>query len=54
MASDFNSFSNAGTMQSTYMGWPLYTFTGDTVPGQANGDMVNQFFALKIPFTAPK
>jgi predicted lipoprotein with Yx(FWY)xxD motif len=54
MASDFNSFSNAGTMQSTYMGWPLYTFSGDTAPGQATGDMVNQFFAVKIPFTPPK
>ncbi len=54
MASDFNSFSNAGTMQSTYMGWPLYTFTGDTAPGQASGDMLNSFFAVKIPFTPPK
>ena len=55
MASDFNSFSNGGAMQSTYMGWPLYTFSGDTASGQATGDMMGGvWFAVKIPFTAPQ
>jgi predicted lipoprotein with Yx(FWY)xxD motif len=27
----------SGGMQLTYMGWPLYTYSGDSAPGQANG-----------------
>jgi predicted lipoprotein with Yx(FWY)xxD motif len=54
-ASDIRSFSNAGTMQSTYMGWPLYTYTGDSAAGTANGNGTGGvWFAVKIPFTAPK
>jgi predicted lipoprotein with Yx(FWY)xxD motif len=26
-----------GSKQLTYMGWPLYTYSGDSAPGQANG-----------------
>jgi predicted lipoprotein with Yx(FWY)xxD motif len=26
-----------GTMQATYNGWPLYTYTGDTAPGTTSG-----------------
>ena len=52
-ASDFRTFSNGGVTQSTYQGWPLYTFTSDTAVGQASGDGVNGFHAVTIPFTAP-
>jgi predicted lipoprotein with Yx(FWY)xxD motif len=27
----------SGGKQLTYMGWPLYTYSNDTAPGQANG-----------------
>ena len=27
-----------GTMQATYNGHPLYTYIGDTAPGQAHGN----------------
>lgn len=27
----------------TYGGWPLYTFSGDTAPGQANGQGITSF-----------
>ena len=30
-----------GSMQATYRGHPLYTYTGDTAPGQANGNGIN-------------
>jgi predicted lipoprotein with Yx(FWY)xxD motif len=30
-----------GTVQATYNGHPLYTYTGDTAPGQASGNGVN-------------
>ncbi len=26
-----------GTLQATYNGWPLYTFSGDTAPGNTSG-----------------
>ena len=29
--------SPVGGMQLTYKGWPLYTYSGDSAPGQANG-----------------
>jgi predicted lipoprotein with Yx(FWY)xxD motif len=30
-----------GSVQATYNGHPLYTYTGDTAPGQASGNGVN-------------
>jgi predicted lipoprotein with Yx(FWY)xxD motif len=35
-----------GSTQLTFHGHPLYTFTGDTSPGQANGNGVNAFGGL--------
>lgn len=35
-----------GSMQLAFHGHPLYTFTGDTHPGQANGNGVNAFGGL--------
>ena len=32
-----------GTMQVTYAGHPLYTYTADTSPGQVNGNGVNSY-----------
>jgi predicted lipoprotein with Yx(FWY)xxD motif len=32
-----------GTTQVTYAGWPLYTYTADTAPGEANGTDVKAF-----------
>jgi predicted lipoprotein with Yx(FWY)xxD motif len=35
-----------GATQASFNGHPLYTFTGDTAPGQANGNGVNAFGGL--------
>jgi predicted lipoprotein with Yx(FWY)xxD motif len=35
-----------GSTQVTYNGHPLYTFTGDTAPGQANGNGTTAFGGL--------
>jgi predicted lipoprotein with Yx(FWY)xxD motif len=52
-ATDFSTFSNGGSTQSTYQGWPLYTYTLDTAAGQTNGNGVGAWHAVTIPFTAP-
>ncbi|MBI5533615.1 MAG: hypothetical protein HY898_12925 [Deltaproteobacteria bacterium] len=53
--SDFGSFNRGGgVMQTTYKGWPLYLFVGDTSPGNVTGDgLGGVWFAVKIPFTPP-
>jgi predicted lipoprotein with Yx(FWY)xxD motif len=38
-----------GDTQVTYNGWPLYTFSGDEQPGQANGQGVEgNWFAMTV------
>jgi predicted lipoprotein with Yx(FWY)xxD motif len=41
-----------GSMQATYAGHPLYTFTSDTAPGVAKGNGVNAFGGLWHEVTA--
>jgi len=38
-----------GTVQVTYAGWPLYTYTADAKPGEANGTDVKSFGASWYP-----
>jgi predicted lipoprotein with Yx(FWY)xxD motif len=35
--------NSAGGVYVTYHGWPLYTYTGDSGPGQANGEGITAF-----------
>lgn len=35
-----------GSTQATYLGHPLYTYTADTAPGQANGNGINAYGGL--------
>jgi len=35
-----------GSLQATYDGHPLYTYAGDTAPGQVSGNDINGFGAL--------
>ena len=55
-ASDFDSFDRGGgVLQSTFKGWLVYTYLGDAVAGDVNGDGTGgKWFATKIPFTAPQ
>ena len=39
----------AGGMQLTYEGWPLYTYTGDSAPGQANGEGIGGVWFAMTP-----
>lgn len=41
--------SPSGGMQLTYDGWPLYTYSGDTAPGQANGQGVGGVWFAMTP-----
>jgi predicted lipoprotein with Yx(FWY)xxD motif len=50
--------SAAGGAVVTYNGWPLYTFSGDSAAGQANGEGIHSFgghwFAVDAAGTAVK
>jgi predicted lipoprotein with Yx(FWY)xxD motif len=35
--------NSAGDLYVTYNGWPLYTYSGDSGPGQANGQGITSF-----------
>ena len=41
-----------GTVQATYNGHPLYTYTADTAAGQANGNGVNAYGGVWYEATA--
>jgi predicted lipoprotein with Yx(FWY)xxD motif len=44
-ASDFGTITRAdGTVQATYMGWPLYRFSNDAAPGIENGNGYNDLW----------
>jgi len=39
----------AGGTQLTYEGWPLYTYAGDSAPGQANGEGIGGVWFAMTP-----
>ena len=48
--SDFSSFVRAdGTNQTTYRGWPLYYFQGDTGAGAVSGENINKVWFVVKP-----
>jgi predicted lipoprotein with Yx(FWY)xxD motif len=51
-ASDFGTITNgSGTKQTTYKGWPLYRYSGDSQAGDTKGDnFSNIWFVVKVPF----
>jgi predicted lipoprotein with Yx(FWY)xxD motif len=55
LASDFASFDRgSGVMQSTYQGWPLYTYSADTAVGDVKGEgAASKWYTVKLPFTTP-
>jgi predicted lipoprotein with Yx(FWY)xxD motif len=50
-ASEFGTITRTnGTMQLTYEGWPLYTYIGDTEPGQMNGQGIGGiWYVVTVP-----
>lgn len=51
-ASDFASITtSSGANQTTYKGWPLYYYSGDSKAGDTNGDGIQKiWFVAKSPF----
>lgn len=52
-ASDFATITRSdGTKQTTYKGWPLYTYTGDAAAGDVKGDgIAGVWFVAKPDYT---
>jgi predicted lipoprotein with Yx(FWY)xxD motif len=52
-ASDFSKITRTdGTMQTTYKGWPVYYYTGDSKAGDVKGDaFVNLWFVGKADYS---
>lgn len=42
-----------GTYQVTYNGAPLYTFVGDTTPGEVSGDNIGGFTVVQVSSATP-
>ena len=55
LAADFGSYDRGGGVrQSTYKGWPLYTYAGDSVAGNVNGEgSGGVWYTAKSPFVLP-
>lgn len=50
-ASDFGEFTRQdGTQQTTFKGWPLYFYSGDSKAGDTNGDNFEVWYVLRDPF----
>jgi predicted lipoprotein with Yx(FWY)xxD motif len=50
LASDFATITRAdGTKQTTYKGWPLYTFAGDAAAGETKGEAINKVWFVAKP-----
>ncbi len=56
VATDFGSYDRGcGVLQSTYKGWPLYTYSPDSAVGDAKGEGVDgKWYSVKIGFTSPR
>ena len=47
---DFGTITRGdGTKQTTYIGWPLYYYSGDQAPGDTNGYGINGFWYVMSP-----
>ncbi|MEO1273755.1 MAG: hypothetical protein AAFX99_37240, partial [Myxococcota bacterium] len=51
-ADDFGSIDRGdGEFQTTYLGYPLYTFANDNAPGDTNGEGVGDiWYTVAVPF----
>ncbi len=44
---DFSTTDNGGTDQVVFMGWPLYRYSGDSAPGDTNGQgLAGQWYVM--------
>lgn len=52
-ATDFGTITRAdGTKQTTFKGWPLYTYSGDAVAGDVKGENVgSKWYVAKTTYT---